>query len=310
MHARSMKGNGENSLGRIAWLYYDQGMSQQEIADFIGVSRLTINRSLKEARESGIIEFRIHEKHLRCFEIEEQLRQATGLAAVTVIPPGPDVIGSLGSAAVPRFKEALATCKSIALGGGRTISMMVRRLPKVKKIVTEHMVSMGEFVHSDTVYDPETIAHLITTKLNIRCHRIDALSLETPLEVVNAIRETPAVAKAIQMARASDIAFSSACDIETSSSIFYGPMSESLRGELVAAGVIGEIEGTLYTLEGKPYESDYSLRECVPLPMKCPVVLVAGGVNKVNAIVGAIRGAFIDELITDRQAATRILDFF
>lgn len=302
--------NAENTLGRIAWLYYDQGMNQQEIADFIGVSRLTVNRSLKEARESGIVEFRIHEKFIRSFAAEEDLRRATGLKAVTVIPSAPDIIGALGSGAAARFKEALETNRTIALGGGRTILAMAKRMPKVRKIVTEQMVAMGDFVSSDAVYDPDTIAHVITTKLNIKCHRIESFPLATPLEVVSVIKDSPSVSKAIQMARNADIAFTSACDVSTSDTIFYSPVPKKIRSELLAMGVVGEIEGTLYTLDGKPHETVFSRRECVRLPMKCPVVLVSGGIDKVKAIVGAIRGGFVNELITDTKAAVKILEYF
>lgn len=306
----SMKSHNESALGRIAWLYYDQGMSQQEIADYIGVSRLTINRHLKEARECGIVEFRIHEKHIRCYEIEDQLRRATKLDAVTVIPSAPDVIGSLGGGAVPRFKEALASCRSIALGGGRTILAMASRLIRAKRIVTEQIVSMGEFVDSEAVYDPNTIAHIITTRLNVKCHQIETLTLNTPLEVVSVIKDTPSVAKAIKIANESEVAFISACDVSTSDMIFYSPVSEKIRREILSMGVVGEIEGTLYTLEGKPHETIFSRRECVTFPMKCPVVMVSGGMNKVNAIVGAIRGGFVNELVTDSKAATKILEHF
>lgn len=297
-------------LGRIAWLYYDQGMRQQEIADFIGVSRLTVNRSLKEARKIGVVEFRIHEKHVRCFEIEENLRRATGLASVAVMPSAPDVVANVASGALPRFTEALGKCATIALGGGNTIRTMVRRLPKIRKFAVEQMVSMGEFVDEEAVYDPETVAHMITTKLNVKCHRIDPPTLDTPPEAVEAIKGSRPMARAMQLVREADIAFISACDVSTSPLVFYYPVSEAIRGELLAMGVIGEIEGTLYTLDGETHETIFSRRECVKLPMKCPTVLVSGGVNKVNAIVGAIRGKLVNELITDSKTATRLLDYF
>lgn len=305
-----MKSGSDNSLGRIAWLYYDQGMSQQEIADFIGISRMTVNRSLKEARETGVVEFRIHDKHIRCFELENSLRRAAGLDAVTVVPSGPDVISCLAGAAVERFKDALTSCRRIAMGGGRTISAMAKRLPRMKKIVTDHIVLMGEFTNSDAVYVPDTVAHVITTKLKVKCHQIETLPFTTPQEVVDAIRESVPVARTIQMAREADIAFVSACDVSTSDSLFYGPVPEPVRRELLDMGVVGEIEGTLYTVEGKPHETVYSRRGCVAFPMQCPVVLVSGGLNKVNAIVGAIRGEFVNELITDSKAAERILEAF
>lgn len=305
-----MRTEKESMLGRVAWLYYDQGMNQQEIADFVGVSRLTINRSLKEARDKGIVEFRIHEKHVRCFEIEETLRRRTGLDMVTVVPAASDVFSCVGAGAIPRFKRALSSCKTIALGGGRTILSMAKRLPKTRKATTEQVVSMGEFTGSESVYSTDTIAHFMTTKLSVKCHQIESLGISTPLEVVNAFMGTPPVAKAIEMALNADIAFVSPCDVATSEMIFYSPISESLRTELLNMGVVGGIEGTMYTLDGRPHETVFSRRECVRFPMKCPVVMVAGGLNKVNSILGAIRGGFINELITDNKVAARLLDYF
>lgn len=308
--AYSQKDSGASMLGRIAWLYYDQGMRQQEIADFIGVSRLTVNRSLKEARKNGVVEFRIHEKHIRCFEIEETLRQATRLTSVTVIPSAPDVIANVASGAVARFTEALTKCKTIALGGGRTIRTMIKRLPRIRRFSVEQMVSMGEFVDEDAVYDPETVAHMITTKLNVKCHRFEPPTLDTPSEAVEAIKGSRPMARAMQLVREADVAFISACDVSTSDFVFYSPVSKTLRRELLDMGVVGEIEGTLYTLDGTPHETVFSRRECVSLPMNCPVVLVSGGANKIKAMVGAIRGGLVNELVTDGRTAEGMLEYF
>lgn len=297
-------------LGRIAWLYYDQGMRQQEIADFIGVSRLTVNRSLKEARKSGIVEIRINEKHVRCYEIEESLLQATGLAAVTVIPSAPDIVDSVASGAVARFTEALGKCKTIALGGGRTIRAMVARLPRIRKFAVEQMVSMGEFVNDEAIYDPDTVAHMITTKLNVKCHQIEPLTLATPPEVIDVIKESRPVARAMQLVREADVAFVSVSDVSTSELVFYSPVSEALRGELLDMGVVGEIEGTLYTLDGQPHKTVFSRRECVSLPMNCPTVLVSGGMHKTKAIVGAVRGGLVNEIVTDSKTAEKVLEYF
>ncbi|MEW6648989.1 MAG: class II aldolase/adducin family protein [Chloroflexota bacterium] len=49
----------EQWLARIAWLYYQQHLTQAQIGARLGLSRVTVNRLLKEARASGIIEVRI-----------------------------------------------------------------------------------------------------------------------------------------------------------------------------------------------------------------------------------------------------------
>lgn len=36
-------------------LYYEDGKSQQEICDYLGVSRATVSRMLKAGREQGIV---------------------------------------------------------------------------------------------------------------------------------------------------------------------------------------------------------------------------------------------------------------
>ena len=46
-------------LTRIAWMYYYGKMRQQDIGDKLGVSRITIARSLKSAQDKGIVNVEI-----------------------------------------------------------------------------------------------------------------------------------------------------------------------------------------------------------------------------------------------------------
>lgn len=49
----------EQLLAWVAWLYYEQGLTQTEIGKRLGLSRIAVNRLLKEARQSGIVEIRV-----------------------------------------------------------------------------------------------------------------------------------------------------------------------------------------------------------------------------------------------------------
>jgi len=46
-------------LTRIAWLYYYEDKSQQEIGEILGVPRIKIVRLLKVIREQKIVEIKI-----------------------------------------------------------------------------------------------------------------------------------------------------------------------------------------------------------------------------------------------------------
>lgn len=305
-----MNTKSRNALGRIAWLYYEHGMSQKEIGEFLGMSRLKVVRALQEARRQGIVKISVDYDDVRCFELEDALRKNAGLSRAMVLPSGPNPIETAAGGAALRFRQALETCRSIALSGGRTITAMTRHVHKPARQVTEQIVSMGESVSPEALYDPSTIAHTLTTRLDVKFHQIEAPPITAPPEVANAIKDSPSVARAIAMAMDADIAFTSVSAVESSEYVFYCSISDETRRTLIATGVVGEIVGTFYTVDGKPHDTIFSRHVCVPFPMRCPVVLVAAGPEKINAVAGAVRGGFVNELVTDSGTAEELLAKF
>ena len=51
--------NHDDLLARLAWLYYIENLTQQEIGDRLNMPRVKVARLLKKARDEGIFEFRI-----------------------------------------------------------------------------------------------------------------------------------------------------------------------------------------------------------------------------------------------------------
>ena len=47
-------------LLKVAQLYYEQGLTQNEIAKKLFISRSNISRLLTQAREAGIVEIKVH----------------------------------------------------------------------------------------------------------------------------------------------------------------------------------------------------------------------------------------------------------
>ena len=76
----------ENLIAKSAWYYYVGGLTQQNIADKLGVSRIHVMRLLDTARQNGVINFRIREDSIRRFDIEKKLTDIWGLSDVFVAP--------------------------------------------------------------------------------------------------------------------------------------------------------------------------------------------------------------------------------
>ena len=70
---------------KIAQLYYEQDMTQAQIARELGIYRTTISRLLKRGREQGIVTIAINYDYNENLWLEQQLKQRFGLKEAVVI---------------------------------------------------------------------------------------------------------------------------------------------------------------------------------------------------------------------------------
>ena len=75
---------------RASWHYYVEGLTQEQIADVLGVGRIKVHRILSAAREEGIVQFRIRDSVFECMRLEKQLKERYRLKDATVVPSPSD----------------------------------------------------------------------------------------------------------------------------------------------------------------------------------------------------------------------------
>ena len=111
-----------------AELYYRDQLSQQEVAQRLGVSRSTVSRMLQLARDEGIVHIEIR-RPSSPERLSEALRSALGLRRVVVVPAS-----SRSGLARPRRARArgdragstLAPGDAMAVSWGSTIAEIAR----------------------------------------------------------------------------------------------------------------------------------------------------------------------------------------
>ena len=64
----------EALMAKAAWYYYFENLTQQQISDQIGVSRLRVVRLLEKARETGMIQFSLRRGSEVRMEAEKRLK--------------------------------------------------------------------------------------------------------------------------------------------------------------------------------------------------------------------------------------------
>src|SRR6266581_2069297 len=71
----------EELLLRVAWFYYKDELTQEEIAP-----RLSVGRMLERAHKIGLVSIRLNSDLLDAFEVSTRLRRAFGLTEALVVP--------------------------------------------------------------------------------------------------------------------------------------------------------------------------------------------------------------------------------
>ena len=304
-------------LARVASLYYDQNQSQQEISKELGVSRSAISRFLTEARERGIVEIIVHYPWRTCPPLEQELKSTFSLKAVRVLKTEnksyEEMLQGLGTLAAQFLDNVLQDGMIIGISWGTALYQMIRAMKPRNLPGVEVVQLIGATGSENVPTDGPILARLLTDRVGGFPRYLHA-----PLIVENeTVRETLLQTRNIQetLARAAqaDVAL---VGIGCPNSELYslkraGYVDEAETQQIRTAGVVGDICGHHYSLTGEWLDIDIN-RRAVGISLETfsnidTVIGVAGGSRKGAAILGALRGHYINVLITDEQAAQKIL---
>ncbi len=117
---------------------------------------------------------------------------------------------------------------------------------------------------------------------------------------------------AFEVARSAQLAIMGIGKVSSSATVVRaGFISAVQMDELRTKGAVGDISGRFFDIAGKPVVTELDERIIAlslgDLQTISPVVAVAGGDDKVEAILGALRGRYLDVLIVDEETAGQVL---
>jgi lsr operon transcriptional repressor len=310
----------EELLLRAAWFYYKDELTQDEIAKRLSVSRASVGRLLDRARRVGLVSITLNAEHLDAFELSSELRKTFSLSEALVVPdhdrePGDHhaLNARVGLGGAQFLSTHLRPGGSLGVGWGETVSRVIAAT-NFGAVGPLHMVTLtgGVDGYLQTILssksEPGSDGELITTATVI-----PAPTYASSGSLAAALREEPTIQQVLKHACKVDQAVVGVGTPTLDATIVQlGYLSTEDVELLREHDVVGDILGQFFDINGTVVDIALHDRrigiELADLKFIPKVVGVAGGVHKAHAILGALRGGFLDVLVTNEIAAMRLLE--
>ena len=293
---------------KAAWYYYFEGITQQQAAELMGVTRLRVMKLLEKARHTGIIQFRLCKDGERHMKLEKALIENYQLKDAFVVPAAIDKTmtnAGLAEAASMYISERLTRDSVINMGYGNTPSRILNNLATV----AEHTLSCVSLTGGVSYYLPDTRSNVFNAKL----HLIPAPILASSKEMAEAMRQEVSVSEISRMIPLSHLSVVGIGAMHESATIFKsGTLNHNDFQYLKMRGAAGDLLSHFIDENGElietPLEERLISTSLFTLKSLQNVIGVAAGESKVDAIRAALRGQYLDVLITDDHTASCLVE--
>ena len=305
-----------DTLVQIAYLYYHEGLTQAEIAQALGISRPTVANLLQRARTEGLVTISLRPDYLSSLTLARDLKTHFGLTDALIVPtlPGADTAAvnrALGAMGALYLEKVLTPGDVIATAWGATMLEVAQALSGRTVDDVTIAQSLGGLSTADS-FNPGRVATLMGDKLGARTYHLYVPAVVESKEVRNILLRDRAIYSAFEVARSAHRAIMGIGKVSHSATVIKaGFISTQQMDELHAKGAVGDMSGRFFDIHGAPVMTDLDARIIAlsldDLKTISPVIAVAGGEDKVEAILGALRGGYLNVLIVDEQTAKKVL---
>jgi DNA-binding transcriptional regulator LsrR (DeoR family) len=306
----------EEVLVKVAWLYYFENMTQQEIANKLNLSRPKVGRLLVKARQEGIVSIQLSPKVKSLnLALENELETRFDLKEAVVVDSGEDrdsLYRNLGRGGAHFLDRSLCSDFMLGLAMGSSIAATVPyitpRIPSNGTIIT----LSGGFTQPGHDTSGYNVGWPMAEKLGARLEQLFCPLVAESKETREVILKDANLRSQLVRAGRVDMALVSLGYVHHAMPLHrLGFCSKDDIDKLLELGAVGEIITSFFDLDGNAVRSDLddriiglTINELVKIPT---TVAISGGLEKTKAILGALRVKCLDVIITDQKTTEAVL---
>jgi len=305
-------------LARVASLYYEDGMNQNEVAAIMGYSRSHISRMLAEARREGIVEIHVHHPLERVAALEQRLVDQFGLLEVRVLKsngvPYSQMLRRLGALGAGLLAQKVNPNSILGISWGTALYEVGNMLAPIDYPDVKVVQLIGSATSRDHQVDGPGLARAFSMQFGGQYYTMPAPWLVGDKQIRDALMKERRMQEVLDLTKKVDIALVGigTVDPRLSSLVRAGYLSIEEAEQIQAMGAVGDVCGHYFDIQGNLMEipvAGYAFgTEVDTLQAISLTIGVAGGAVKAPGILGALRSKLVNSLVTDDAAARIVLE--
>lgn len=307
----SNQGHRLEQAARAAWLAHVGGMTQDEIAVIMGVSRQTVQRLVAQAMAEGLVKIRIDHPFAECMALARDLARRWNLRMCEIAPADAPEAGLAHHLA--RTMEHWLRCPrplTLAIGTGRTLRAAIARLPHID-CPDHRIVSLTGNIATDGSTAAYNVLFSVSELVTARSFPLPVPVILPTVEECRAITRQPGIRRVIEMSAEAEVAFVGIGAMDDAAPLMLdGFLTLPDLRLMQRAGAVGEIIGWAYDAQGeliRGIANDRVASAPIPSRDRTLVIGAARGPEKLAALRGALRGGLINGLVTDAATGRALL---
>ncbi len=299
---------------RAAWLYHVQGLRQITIAERLGISRAMVIRILDEAKRRNEIRIWVDEDISECLDLSFRLEETFAIDHAIVVPAiddAEDPARTVGAQLGKYLSQQVVDGMVVGVGWGRTLSASIETFAP-SRLANAKVVSLMGGIINPGKRNPIEFSWRLAGLMNSECYLYLAPVIVDKPETKKTLLTDCGLSQIETLAATMDMAVVSCGDIgESSTSLAEQIVDQPDFDDMVRAGAVGDVMCNFIDKDGASVDHPIGDRTMsVDLDVVASaknLVLATGGSHRAVALLAAIRRMSPNTLITDENAAKKIL---
>ncbi|MBM1299367.1 sugar-binding transcriptional regulator [Serratia nematodiphila] len=305
-------------LTEIAVAYYQDEITQEEIAKKFGISRIKVGRLLKRAKEEGIVEINVRYHPVFSTRLEQQMMERFPISRALIALDHQDeeeqrrqVAALVSNYLAMSLKDDMV----LAVGQGRNVAAIADHVGSVTERNCKFICGIGGTHRPGDAINADHISRRLAKKFGGSSETLYAPAYVENRALKDAFMQNGTIKETLDRARKADVALVGIGDMNENS--YMVKLGWFTPHEIIEAslnqGVIGDIAGyDFFNAQGQHVDTvmnDRVIGLSIDELRKIPCVIAIASENtKALAILGALRTGAIDIIATSALNVRTILN--